>query len=762
MRGSIVLGLIFWSSFLFCQNIDSLIDVTQSGRLEPKDRVKNNLKIGNYFKQTDLVRSKLYYEKALNEAVPLGDKLLIANSQSCLGSYYLQKEDMVIAQKLYNEALGNYREVNNKEGESDCLGSISLMTDDPNEALRIQQKANRIRDSLGLDTKLAKGLSNEGNILDKMGRDDEAISSFKKSIDIYKKTNNLSGLTSAYINITGFYGKRNQLDSALIYSQLSLELAKRQNNKNLIGSNLYNIALINYHKKDYKSCFEKLSEAVTIFEATGTDNWIARCRLLMAGCVRLIGDNKRALFQLRQSMSFFQRKDLKSDLANAYNNYAECYQLYQKEFGREYSKNVLDTMALFFKRALKIYITIGDNQKTLLAKSNLAKIEYHKGNYQASIKQFEEIYPDEVKGHLFDLAFTALWNIGKNYNKLAQGKNALSSFEKAEKLALKNNEALLSSTFYEDKSTAFLLEGEVEKSNEALKAALLQKDSLYNIDKNKFIENLEISYQTKKRETENRQLLAEKRLKDTQLKFQRKSLLGSIAALLGLSALAFFLYDQNRKRKKANELLKKQKTEIELLNNELNHRVKNNLAFMTSLLSMQGRRLQSTEAKSALKESESRLQALSVVHNNLMKNSLGKEVNLREYILQIVDKMKESFYVPGKQIEVTTEVDDIAIDAERAMRIGLVVNELFTNSVKYAFQDIGQPNIHISLKQQGNSLSLIYKDNGPGFQQGFENVTGVQEQPQHLGSKLIHLLVEQMQGSLKVTGSEFLSTLPVV
>lgn len=505
-----------------------------------------------------------------------------------------------------------------------------------------------------------------------------------------------------------------------------------------------------------------MSEAVTIFEATGTDNWIARCRLLMAGCVRLIGDNKRALFQLRQSMSFFQRKDLKSDLANAYNNYAECYQLYQKEFGREYSKNVLDTMALFFKRALKIYITIGDNQKTLLAKSNLAKIEYHKGNYQASIKQFEEIYPDEVKGHLFDLAFTALWNIGKNYNKLAQGKNALSSFEKAEKLALKNNEALLSSTFYEDKSTAFLLEGEVEKSNEALKAALLQKDSLYNIDKNKFIENLEISYQTKKRETENRQLLAEKRLKDTQLKFQRKSLLGSIAALLGLSALAFFLYDQNRKRKKANELLKKQKTEIELLNNELNHRVKNNLAFMTSLLSMQGRRLQSTEAKSALKESESRLQALSVVHNNLMKNSLGKEVNLREYILQIVDKMKESFYVPGKQIEVTTEVDDIAIDAERAMRIGLVVNELFTNSVKYAFQDIGQPNIHISLKQQGKSLSLIYKDNGPGFQQGFENVTGVQEQPQHLGSKLIHLLVEQMQGSLKVTGSEFLSTLPVV
>jgi two-component sensor histidine kinase len=190
-----------------------------------------------------------------------------------------------------------------------------------------------------------------------------------------------------------------------------------------------------------------------------------------------------------------------------------------------------------------------------------------------------------------------------------------------------------------------------------------------------------------------------------------------------------------------NETLKQQKDKIQLLNRELNHRVKNNLAFMTSLLEMQGRRTESAETKQALIESESRLKALALVHSQLFRSDTDTEVNLKNYLEEIKEHLLGIFSLPDKELSIETDFCDYTINAEDAMRLGLIVNELVTNSVKHAFSDIENPQITIStnINSEGK-LTLNYSDNGPGI----SKTMGDNIKESSLGIKLIDLLRKQL------------------
>jgi len=180
-------------------------------------------------------------------------------------------------------------------------------------------------------------------------------------------------------------------------------------------------------------------------------------------------------------------------------------------------------------------------------------------------------------------------------------------------------------------------------------------------------------------------LKAEQKLKEVVISKQKQTISYGGIGLVLFSLLAYWFYQLSKKRKQLNSELSTQKKQVLLLNQELNHRVKNNLAFMSTLLEMQGRRSQSSETKQALRESESRLKALSLVHANLFKNETDTDINLKEYLLEITSHLREVFEIENKDLVIQTHLIDKVVDAEDAMRIGLILNELVTNSVKHAF-----------------------------------------------------------------------------
>jgi len=335
--------------------------------------------------------------------------------------------------------------------------------------------------------------------------------------------------------------------------------------------------------------------------------------------------------------------------------------------------------------------------------------------------------------------------MGAIYNESGQFKVAIPYIIKALKLSeqmenkafiIQNNKELSiaqNGLGYKDSAYITLL-----KSTEV-------SDSIYSATRALDVKELETKYQTEKKEAENKFLIAEKSLKEATISSQNKMLWGTSIGILGIAALSLLLFNQSRKRKQSNIILEDQKSEIELLNNELNHRVKNNLAFLTSLLEMQGRRVTNVEAKDALKESESRLRALSLVHTNLVRNHESKEINLKNYLEELTQSLQDAFRI--SDLKIRTSFIDFNIDAEKAMRKGLILNELITNSVKHAFTDVAHPTIDITMSVEDDVLILYYSDNGPDSEKQFFIL---QSNPTNsLGIKMINLLVQQLNGTIK-------------
>lgn len=299
--------------------------------------------------------------------------------------------------------------------------------------------------------------------------------------------------------------------------------------------------------------------------------------------------------------------------------------------------------------------------------------------------------------------------------------------------------------FYENLLRAQVLQSNNSSTIESFEKYISFNDSLVNKIRSSIDNEMLAKYQADLKDVENEKLKIEKSLKESTITKQKILLWLSIFSLVVFILLMTLLYRQLR-------LQKKQKEQIKLLNKELNHRVKNNLAFMTSLLEMQARRTETAETKALLQESQNRLLALSQVHNTLFQNNDNVNINLKIYLEEIMSHLKSIFQLPAKPIHFDLSFIDYQLNAEDAMRFGLIINELVTNSVKHAFDEtqIGVIRIKTFINNE-HKLVLNYSDNGPGK----SHLKNEKTQQKHaaLGLKLINLLRKQLSSNYQVIWS---------
>jgi hypothetical protein len=172
-------------------------------------------------------------------------------------------------------------------------------------------------------------------------------------------------------------------------------------------------------------------------------------------------------------------------------------------------------------------------------------------------------------------------------------------------------------------------------SFEIMDKFLFLSDTVFNENKRALLVDIDEKYQNEK-------LRADQAEREIQLSKQRNTIIVSSLSLILLSLLSYYLYRQSQKRRKMNALLGLQKNQIQLLNKELNHRVKNNLTFITSMIQMQARRVESEETKEILRESENRLLALSRIHSTL-RTGTSTKINIQDYLSDIVFHLQKAF-----------------------------------------------------------------------------------------------------------------------
>ncbi len=201
-------------------------------------------------------------------------------------------------------------------------------------------------------------------------------------------------------------------------------------------------------------------------------------------------------------------------------------------------------------------------------------------------------------------------------------------------------------------------------------------------------------------------------------------------------------------RKKAEEEIKKQLSEKETLLREVHHRIKNNIASIEGLLSLQAESTSSNEVKIALQDAVTRVQSMRVLYEKLLISSDYYEVSIKDYIESLIDSFIEVF-PESKKIIIEKRIMDFNLNSKEMIPVGIIINELITNIMKYAFIGRDSGLIKISLDKKENHVALTIQDNGIGLPEEFDmnKSTG-------FGLMIVRMLVQQLSGTYTIESNK--------
>jgi two-component sensor histidine kinase len=189
--------------------------------------------------------------------------------------------------------------------------------------------------------------------------------------------------------------------------------------------------------------------------------------------------------------------------------------------------------------------------------------------------------------------------------------------------------------------------------------------------------------------------------------------------------------------------------EKEVLLKEIHHRVKNNLQIISSLLSLQSDRIQDKQVNQLFRDSQNRVRSMALIHEKLYQSSDLTRIDIKGYIQGLSSYLVRSFAAEARGVTFRVEVDDISLGIDEAIPCGLMINELVSNSLKYAFSDGRQGEVCIRFHaQEDGRMHLEVSDNGAGLPESidFRDTTS-------LGLQLVNSLVNQLDGTIELDRS---------
>lgn len=302
-----------------------------------------------------------------------------------------------------------------------------------------------------------------------------------------------------------------------------------------------------------------------------------------------------------------------------------------------------------------------------------------------------------------------------------------------------------------------LLAGVYEKTDPAkaydyLKISTAAKDTVTSTEKTKQVKQLEIK---------EKQRVEDLHLADVYAKNELR-FYSVIVLLVSALVIAFILFRNNRNKQKANLALKDKNDKIEktvaelnttqaslvarnaeneLLLKEIHHRVKNNLEVVSSLLELQSSQIDDPNTKDAMLASQNRVHSIGIVHQKLYQGENLGAIEMKDYFINLSESILDSFSA-SQRVQVECAMNTLNVDIDTAVPLGLIVNELLTNTIKYAFPDGRSGKVQIKLEQGANgNLQMLVSDNGVGKSDTIKG-TG-------FGGQLISLLTRQLGGTIK-------------
>ena len=484
------------------------------------------------------------------------------------------------------------------------------------------------------------------------------------------------------------FERRGQLDMAADQALISLRIGEKFSDRKAIALAFSDLSNIFWKQSKYESGLEYGLKSAKIFEEVDIND------LDYGFTLYVIGNNYLALKEYQKAMNYFDHSIAIGERYGFYNNLSDVY-----------------------ISQVELYTFLNSFEKAEIAGENAVKYA-------------------ELLDNNFMLMRSWL-SIGKLQNIQGKYISAIESLEKSIAIATADfGDEFYLSQAYETLGKAYAGNHNYQEAYQAFAAYDQLKNQIFTAEADQRISQLRTEFDLAQKE--NTILLQENQITKQRT---RQTLIIVIACLLVLYLM--LLFNSVRNNIKKNKLLENQNREKEFLLKEIHHRVKNNLEIVSSLLALQSAQIDSEKVKDAMLKSQHRVHSMSMIHQKLYQEKSLSSIKMKGYFEDLAKYVIDVFDAE-QRVEVDCSMDELELDVDTAIPIGLIVNELFTNSMKYAFPDNKKGNISISLKKEGDYLYLNVSDNGIGKNNDNE------QQGTGFGTQLIELLTKQLDGKMKL------------
>jgi two-component sensor histidine kinase len=555
------------------------------------------------------------------------------------------------------------------------------------------------------------------------------------AIDILKTGLNKSCTSYDYIQIHALLGKcyaQLNFDSVQYYTMKVLPLAEQtKDTANLML--LYN-NLVSYYKKSNRKAqafeYEKKSleyEGAYPVMQVGSN-------LSIAGLLTSMNHLSLAEEYIHNAESIVADKEDRR--TNAQITYYKA----RLEFARKNYEKALQ----YIQESLDYFLEKNYTNQIAAALSDKAIFAKQKGDtllYVQSIKELEAML-ESIKSTTFKYAASS--PIAKYYldaNNPAKAKSIMNALD----ISLEQIDWMDRDDYLEIKAEIAKQErnypisiGYFEQLNE-------YRDSMQKANTINQLFLSEQQYDRNKKNKEINKLAIEAELAKAQLNTSRRI---TAIALISLAFLSFFIYLLYRKNNKIIEQQKRLNTALsdkDILLREIHHRVKNNLQVVSSLLNLQSNYISDNVALAAINEGKNRVSSMALIHQNLYQENNLTSINSKEYFDNLIENLFDSYNIEEENIDLSKDIDDLDIDVDTMIPLGLIVNELVSNALKHAFKGNHQKgHLSVRLKEENNVLNLSISDNGVGMSENHFLSSD------SFGNKMIRAFLQKLNAEIKV------------
>ena len=689
--------LLLISVFSIGQTIDS---IQNAPNIKDKSEVYNKLS-DDYKSTSDLKQVKFFADSALWYSNKYKNQQGEGDAYLNLGDYYYYKSNFDSSIYFYKRSALIYEELNNNSSIASAysnIGAIYFSISDYDASIKNFIKAAKYQ-KLSKDTnELAIIQNNIATVYYLIDKYAKAIEFYNKSLELKKKSKDYLSIATGLNNIANVYGTIGDFEQSISLYFDAIKYCDISKNQSLKSTTLNNIAGVYKDWKEYDKAIDLYLQSLEIKKAIKDLDGEANILNNIGLVFKLKKDFTKAQSYFVEAEVLFNKTGNKKRLAIVYGNLGTI-----KEYNNE-----LDKAFELYKKSASINQNIGSPKGMALDYLNLCRVSLSMNNIQKAENYIKKSIEITKASEL-----TSIWvNIYK-----------------------------LLSLLHEKK-------GNYKNSLRYYKRYTEANDSSFTTNKLKQLNEINAKYETEKKNQRIELLDSKNKQQTTELKAKKQERnlwlgISILSIIIGSISVYFFLNKKklSEKLSQKNKIIEQTLGEKDVLLREIHHRVKNNLQIISSLLNMQSRYLDDEKSKEVVSESQNRIKSMSLIHQKLYQEENLTGIETKSYFTELIESLCLSYGVDQEKVNI--EIENIVLDVDTAIPLGLILNEMISNAFKYGVnKETGQFSF-IFRQNSGEELLIKMQDNGPGIPEDFDI-----KKSKSYGMKLIKSLSKKLRAEV--------------